>query len=203
LYQEIFVNRSYDIVVPDCKVIIDFGSNTGVSILRFKTLYPDAKVLGFEPSLKAYGILKNNLESNNISGVVVSPVFVSDQDGDVRYDVWSSSYGNSAYGLSEDVKTVSPAVDVSRLITGRVDIVKMDIERSEYPVLKRLLDTGKLDLIRNLIIEFHDIEKFDFPFWFNLLSCRYDPFIISLGKFNAGGSYIVVCFREKEGAGVA
>src|ERR1700693_4874079 len=50
LFEEIFIRQDYIFVSrrPD-PLIIDCGSNIGMSILYFKRRYPKARIIGFEP----------------------------------------------------------------------------------------------------------------------------------------------------------
>ncbi len=54
MHREIFVELQYYFRArrPD-PVIVDGGSNIGMSVLFFKALYPDARVLAFEPASAA------------------------------------------------------------------------------------------------------------------------------------------------------
>jgi hypothetical protein len=50
LYNEIFIDNSYYFAAEnETPYIIDCGSNIGMSILYFKTLYPNSRILAFEP----------------------------------------------------------------------------------------------------------------------------------------------------------
>ena len=52
--------------------IIDGGSNIGMSILYFKQLYADARIVGFEPDPEVFKLLEENIAQNHIEGVTVS-----------------------------------------------------------------------------------------------------------------------------------
>src|SRR5690242_15479864 len=66
-YKDEFINRIYQFdAVRQNPLIIDGGSNIGMSILYFKRIYPDARIIGFEPDPDIYQLLNNNLSKNNI-----------------------------------------------------------------------------------------------------------------------------------------
>ena len=48
-----------------------------------------------------------------------------------------------------------PSVDLTALISGEVEMLKMDIEGAEYQVLQKLHETKKLKQIARIIIEIH------------------------------------------------
>lgn len=68
-YKDEFVRGVYRFTAtrPD-PVIIDGGSNMGVSILAFKQHYPQARITGFEPDPAIYKLLQENLQRNKVAG---------------------------------------------------------------------------------------------------------------------------------------
>src|SRR5205809_4352097 len=63
LYKDIFVRKIYHFEPqrPD-PLILDCGSNIGMSILYFKPAYPKSRVIGFEPDPSIFPYLKENVE---------------------------------------------------------------------------------------------------------------------------------------------
>jgi hypothetical protein len=65
LVNEIFLRRDYAFAPDrDAPVVIDCGSNIGISILFFKKLRPQAKIIGFEPDKKTFELLSRNVAEN-------------------------------------------------------------------------------------------------------------------------------------------
>src|SRR5262245_57786000 len=80
LFREIFVNRLYEVHLESrSPTIVDCGSNIGLSILFFKSLYPDATVLGFEPSPQIFPVLQENVASNKLQGVTLHQRALADR----------------------------------------------------------------------------------------------------------------------------
>ena len=51
LYREVFAEREYWFATDNPRpLILDCGSNIGMAILFFKSLYPDAEITAFEPA---------------------------------------------------------------------------------------------------------------------------------------------------------
>src|SRR3989442_1502451 len=50
--------------------IIDCGSNVGVSVLYFKSLFPKARILAFEPDPKVFACLEENLRKNSVTNII-------------------------------------------------------------------------------------------------------------------------------------
>lgn len=70
LYKDIFVYRIYhfDAARPD-PLILDCGSNIGMSILYFKQRYPRARIIGFEPDPDIIPFLESNITGNKLQDV--------------------------------------------------------------------------------------------------------------------------------------
>ena len=72
LHREIFVELQYYFRASRTDpVIVDGGSNIGMSVLFFKALYPAANVLAFEPAARAHELLRRNVEANDLARVEI------------------------------------------------------------------------------------------------------------------------------------
>lgn len=97
LFNEIFVGLEYHFETDQrAPFIIDCGSNIGMSILFFKTRYPDAEILGFEPSAQAFAQLQENVNRNLLRDVRVLPVAVSDTEGTIDFFIDPDAPGSLA-----------------------------------------------------------------------------------------------------------
>ena len=61
--------------------IMDCGSHIGISILYFKYLYPNSKILGFEPDPDNFEILKKNIKANGLKKIALINKALSDTTG--------------------------------------------------------------------------------------------------------------------------
>jgi FkbM family methyltransferase len=163
LYNEIFCNKIYDFKSDEVGPrIIDGGANIGMATLRFKKLYPLAKITAFEPQPDVYKLLCKNIEDNDLRFVV--PVNKALGRGDESIDFYVSTDGITDCCASIDPvsgghkKITVESCKLSSFISDIVDLVKLDIEGSELDVLLDLEETGKLQWIKNLIIEYHPIR---------------------------------------------
>src|ERR1017187_1001068 len=72
LLDEIFVAGSYCFHADNsAPVILDCGSNIGMSILFFKRLYSNSRITGFEPDPQTFQMLQRNVEQNSLKDVVL------------------------------------------------------------------------------------------------------------------------------------
>lgn len=162
LLTEIFINQDYFFTSdrPD-PLIIDCGSNIGVSILYFKRKYPKARIIGFEPDPAIFEFLKKNVSGNARSDVTIHNYALSDQEGETELfcepDLAGSLTGSLKRGRtqrvveSKKVKTVL----LSNYLRGEVDFLKIDIEGMEMAVIEDLAREGKLSQVREMAIEYH------------------------------------------------
>ncbi len=163
MFKEIFLEQNYLIAPTKEKIkIIDCGSNIGISILYFKFLAPNAEIVSFEPNPHTFALLKQNVESNNLS-VQLHNAGVSKEVGEMTIytdkDDMSSQSASTTRHLTNKHRPLEPVqvkmVALSSFITEPVDVLKLDIEGAEGEVLEELATTGKLNFIKKLFIEYH------------------------------------------------
>jgi len=133
-------------------VIIDGGSNIGVSILYFKRLYPNARIIGFEPDPEIFRILSNNIERNHLENVEVFELGLGDKEGATTFladNSASGQFGEGEHSINVRVATLSKYID------SPIDFLKLNIEGQELPVLQELEASGKLGIVRELVFEYH------------------------------------------------
>jgi len=141
--------------------VVDLGANIGLTSLWFAHRYGAKTVIAVEPSPANARIVRMNLESNNINAQVVEAA-VGARDGTAYFqDGVDSNLGHLATSGGREVPVVSMETLLGRLPSGaEVDVVKMDIEGGEGPLLKENL--AWLRRVRSLIAEFHP-EVIDYP----------------------------------------
>jgi len=159
LYKDIFIQRIYHFQAqrPD-PLILDCGSNTGVSILYFKHVYPKARLIGFEPDPAIFPYLQENIACNRLEGVKLVKAAVAGREG--MLDFYSDGRGGSCLaeylpvGASKGLQKYEvPCVRLRGYLTEPVDFLKMNIESAEYEVLKDSAD--RLRMIREMVLEYH------------------------------------------------
>ncbi len=146
---------------------IDCGANVGT----ISALFADrgADVIAFEPNPDAFAALSTRFRDvarvrclRQAVGTTAGParlhLHVNAPDDAVK---WSS--GSSLYPAKPNVDAASFAeVDVIDLaafigaLERPVNVLKLDVEGEEIPILERLVETGQLDQIDHVIVEMHD-----------------------------------------------
>ena len=159
LYKDIFVHRIYhfEAVRPD-PMILDCGSNIGMTILYFKHVYPRARIVGFEPDPRVFPLLQENMDRNHLKDVKLKAAAVAGKEGFLKF------YSDGKYGSSLSEQVVGsaqkdwlecevPSVRLRDYLTAPVDFLKMNIEGAEWEVLADSED--RLSQVREMVIEYH------------------------------------------------
>lgn len=160
LFREVFLRQEYFFeTTKDDPIILDCGSNIGMSVLFFKYLYPRSHIIAFEPNEYAYRCLEKNVEANRLGNIFLRNAAVSDKDGKIKFYVDDASPGSLvASTLKQRMPKLEKTVDAVRLSTfidREIDFVKLDVEGAEWPVLNELCLTQKIGFVRQMAIEYH------------------------------------------------
>lgn len=151
---EIFVEEVYRFTTNNPRpLIIDCGSNIGLSILYFKQLFKNAEVVAFEADPAIFKILESNLEAYNIDNIRLINAAVWKEDTSLSFESEGSVGGKIGAGATNKNRVQVPAKRLRNYLSGKVDFLKIDIEGAEYEVLKDCKDL--LLNVENLFIEYH------------------------------------------------
>jgi len=159
LFRELFINQEYLFVTEiGNPFIVDCGSNIGISVLYFKTIYPECAILAFEPDEDAFACLEENVNVNGLKSVEIAKKAVSKSDS--RIDFWYSdikpgALGNTIRGTTPRQARPVDAVRLSNYIDSEVDFLKLDVEGAELEVIRELYEAGKLRRVKQMVIEYH------------------------------------------------
>lgn len=165
LFRVILLRNEYYFETSNARpVIFDCGANIGLATLFFKWLYPQAEIYAFEPDRDTFALLKRNVEANNLTGMHLYNVALSDKVGTAEFHVDHANPGSLRMSLNyqrmpKDTVTVE-TLTLSEVI-GRqlpdtdIDFLKLDVEGAEDAVLRDLASTGRLKAVREMLIEFH------------------------------------------------
>lgn len=146
-------------LVKGKKVVFDVGSNIGYySLLASKNMHRDALIYAFEPVSHTFSRAKFNIELNGIKNILLHRIALSDKDGFLDINVgneenWGMSSINTHNYLSnksEKVESLKIDTFVKQNKIEQIDAVKVDIEGSEFFLLKGM--THVLDHFRPVIL---------------------------------------------------
>jgi len=156
-FREIFLEEIYKFKsVRKKPFIIDCGSNYGTSIVYFKSLYPEAKIIGVEPDPRIFRLLQSNIECRNYQNVSIINKAVSTNNTPVQF-YCEGADGGRVFPLEDTRETVNvKTIQIDDLISKPVDFLKIDIEGSETEVI---CSSEKLQDVSNLFVEYHSFEE--------------------------------------------
>lgn len=160
LFKEVFLNQEYCFNSNKTNpFIIDCGSNIGMSVLYFKTIYPNSIILAFEPDKATFGCLEENIKANHLNDVLPNQKALSSEDGTVDFYYDQENPGSLIMStlkerMARHRQTVE-AVRLSKYVDREVDFLKIDVEGAEQGILEDLCKEGKLNYINQIAIEYH------------------------------------------------
>lgn len=155
-YTELFVDEIYRFETKEAKpFIIDAGANIGLSVLYFKSLYPSAEVIAFEPDEDNCKLLRENISLNNLKDVTVEQAAVWIKDETLYFNSAGSQGSKIAEEKDEQKNRIKvEAIRLADIIAQRqIDFLKIDIEGAEFGVLKDCANA--LGKVKHLFVEYH------------------------------------------------
>lgn len=160
LYREIFVRQSYMFKAKtESPVIFDCGANLGMATMFFKWLYPNARIEAFEPDPSTFGLLEKNVANNGLVNVITENCALWDENGIIDFFVDPGTPGSLLMSADQSrlrgKRIEVPSRKLSEFINEPVDFLKLDVEGAEHRVLRDLVTSRKIDLIREMAIEYH------------------------------------------------
>lgn len=155
-------NINYDL--NENSVIIDLGGYTGVWVQQMIEKYnPNVYIL--EPVTKFYEGMVNKFSNNPKVHLMNVGVSTEDKEGTIfiNGDATSSNLTN---GESIGVKFNTIETVLEKWGLTEVDLIQINIEGDEYPLLENMLETGIVNIFKNIQIQFHlgvenDVERRD------------------------------------------
>ncbi len=160
--------QAYDYLREISKpVIIDAGSNVGLFSILFASAFPDAMIVALEPEKENYELLLKNTSgykniiclNKGLWSKTAKLQVIFGEDGE-----WGFRVNEIVNGEGEGVEGISINDIVKKYHLRIIDLLKMDIEGSEYEVLKNG-NRDWLDICEGIVIETHDdivpgVDKF-------------------------------------------
>ncbi len=156
-YREIFVHEIFKFNSTNVPpVIVDCGSNIGMSLLYFSKLHPNARIIGIEADKKIAEICKTNIVKNKIANITL-----------IEKAAWINTYGIMFSSDGADGGTIFSEENSVKIETIRlkdllekemkIDFLKIDIEGAEYEVLNDCRNS--LSHVDKIFIETHSFNN--------------------------------------------
>ena len=190
------------VTANDRPLILDCGSNIGLSVQYFRRQHPDARIVAFEPDPPTFARLQENVGWLPEVEVVNAALGSSDGETTLYFEPGTDgALSRSTFperGGSAGVQV--PERRLSAWAAEPVDFLKLDVEGAETRVLAELIDSGSIVNIRRMVIEFHHpvagslgdfltvLERAGFRYQLTAGGSADDPELLQ--------DVLIYCFRE-------
>jgi FkbM family methyltransferase len=145
---------------------VDIGANMGyMSLLASRAVGGMGKVYSYEPSIREYSKLLENIQVNRVGNIIPMNVALSDRNGLLNLSVSTISTGLnrvSAAELPDSQKLIVPAFrfDTIWSLISEADeniaLMKIDVEGWELLVLRGMEDVLRCKKVKKIIMEITD-----------------------------------------------
>ena len=163
--KETFLDRFYErfgVGIEDGWTVVDIGGGIGDYTLFAATATPHGKVFAFEPFPESFALLQQNLAANQATNVQAFAEAIWSQAGDLKIDSSIGEPGqfisrstDTQVGQSTQVPSISLEQALARLQLEQVDLMKIDCEGAEYPILFNT-PADVLGRVQRIVMEYHD-----------------------------------------------
>ncbi|KKN07275.1 hypothetical protein LCGC14_1068770 [marine sediment metagenome] len=137
---ESYESRIIKKIIKKGMIVLDIGANIGYYTVQAATLVGSkGKVFAFEPELENYSLLVKNIKANSYNNIIPVQKAVSDKAGKTNLFLCEENKGDHRI-FDSDVDRNSIEVETTRLDdffpdNEHIDVIKMDIQGSEYLAL--------------------------------------------------------------------
>ena len=142
-YSEIYFEDVYlQKTLKEGMNIIDIGANVGVyTVLAAEKVGKNGKVIAVEPEPKNYKRLIENINLNGFKNIIPQNIALTDHEGSERLYLSSSSGSHSLSPKEDTISSIEVSLKtldnlLEELNLKKIDIIKIDTEGSEIPILK-------------------------------------------------------------------
>ncbi|NBE08650.1 FkbM family methyltransferase [Paragemmobacter ruber] len=160
-FHEIFEDQLYAFHSPHpTPLIVDVGSNIGLSIIFFKRQFPDSRIIAFEPDPDAFQALEANVAVMGYRDVDLRNTAAWVEDTELEFFVEGSLAGSTEVDFRGAGQVRRVRAERLHAVLARfdsIDFLKMDIEGAENTVLFDLLDV--LPNTKRLFLEYHGLKS--------------------------------------------
>lgn len=157
MHDEIFTKEIYKFETNTrYPMIIDVGSNIGLSILFFKSIYPSSRVIGFEPDPTVFEKLATNIASRKLRDVEVKNIALWNERTELTFFSEGSDAGRIG-NITEQGNSISVKTELlSDYLIEDIDLLKIDVEGAELNIVYEA--KNKLHFVKRMFVEYHSFE---------------------------------------------
>jgi len=144
--------------ITDIQVVLDIGANIGASAVYFASTCQNAQIFAFEPARDPFQLLQRNAKLSSRISPYIFGMFSADREVPLYkggMDSVTGSVGDSAETGADSETVVLRSIRdwLTENAISAIDILKVDTEGCELPILNSLTDL--LPAIKILHLEYH------------------------------------------------
>lgn len=146
--------KRLDYDLDETSTVLDVGGYRGEWCSAIHSRY-QCKVLSFEPVPEFFEALLRDNESN--AGVRAYNFGLGAADSTQKISLSqnaSSVHRASDDGINIEIRDIISFLDEHDI--QNIDLMKLNVEGAEYDILERLIDTGYINRVEQMQIQFHD-----------------------------------------------
>lgn len=148
--EQVLLDDHLQTIIKESELIIDVGAHIGYHSIGYGKINPNAKILSFEPQKQVFELLKQNIDSNNLSNQIhpfnlaVGDKFrettlsntITDGEnvgaqlqygGDLSFNL-----GGVSLGFNGEIVNM---ITIDSIVLNKLDFIKIDVEGAESLVL--------------------------------------------------------------------
>lgn len=150
--KEIFEKKIYAFISEKKNpYVIDGGANIGLSTIFIKKIYPEAKIIAFEPDNTIANFFLKNIKSFKLEGVTLIKKALWSSETKLYFEGDGADGGKVSNSIKSEIQIET--VRLKNYLSEKIDLLKLDIEGSEYEVLIDCRDS--LDSVSHMFVEYH------------------------------------------------
>lgn len=197
--KETFLDRFYErfgVPIGEGWTIVDIGGGIGDFTILAAKAHPQNLVYAFEPTPDSYKLLQTNLALNEVGNVQAFGLAIWSTQGSLVMDTSVGEPGqfisrNTASNADNEpfiqVESISLAQAFEQLNIRHCDLLKMDCEGAEYPILFTT-PAEIFERVERIIMEYHDQNLNEYN---EINTSQFSSTHQGLERFLSGHGYIV------------
>lgn len=148
------LTHNLDYKLDDKSNIMDLGGYTGEWANQMINKY-NPNVYIIEPVKRFYDDMVNRFKSNDKVHLLNVGVGVENKLGNIYVDgdITTTSFIENVSVINVEIQTIDKILD--NFYVDEIDVLQINIEGDEYPLLEHMLSTGTINKFKNIQIQFH------------------------------------------------
>ncbi|MEK6917439.1 MAG: FkbM family methyltransferase [Nanoarchaeota archaeon] len=169
---EFETGKVFEKIAKKSKVIVDVGAHIGKYTILASKVNPNAEVFPIEVDKKNFITLNKNISLNNLKNVYPIRVGLSNRKGREKFNNW----------LREGFEIVKTDTLDNLFKNKEIDLIKIDVDGSEFNILKGGINLFSKKRIKNVIIEINDncykeVIQFFKKYGYKLIKIQYENYL--------------------------